>query len=330
MKFMKIKSLALLLAVSLLSQPAMAKLYKWVDENGNIHYTDKMPPKAAQQGHTRLNEQGMEVETISGAKSAEEIAREQELKRLREEQQQLLKEQEAKDAAMLKTFRTEDDITLARNGKLASIDAQVKVLMKKIEALKEQLSRLQADAAALELEGRKPEEKQLSRIGDTRTQIEASYATLVHREREKNQVNAQFEKDVARFRVLKNLKAPQTVVNSAPPEPNILLETVVPCPDVASCDKIWQKARAYGRTHATTRPQVDGNRILLFAPPRKDQDISLAVSRIRDYAPGKEAIFLDIQCKGTPLGREFCEGEQIHKIRYGFREAVTDDTAPSR
>lgn len=330
MKFMPIKNLLLLSAALLLAAPlASAKMYKWVDEQGNVHYTDKVPPKAAQQGHSRLNKQGMSVEDVAGARPVEEIAREQELKRLRAEQQQLLKEQEEKDQALLKTYRNEDDIALTRNGKLASVDAQVSVTMKKIEALKERMSLKQTEAATLELEGKKPDSDQLARIDDIRNQIENAYADLVRREQDKTQINAQYEKDVARFRVLKNLKEPQQVVDAKPPSPNILLETVVPCPDSASCDLIWQKARQYGRKHATTRPQVDGNRILLFAPPRKDQDISLAVSRIRDYAPGQEAVFLDIQCKGTPLGREFCQGDAVYQVRFGFRKTVTGD-APSK
>ena len=40
---------------------AQAKLYRWVDEDGKVHYSDKVPPQAIQGEHTRLNERGIPV-----------------------------------------------------------------------------------------------------------------------------------------------------------------------------------------------------------------------------------------------------------------------------
>lgn len=326
---MSIRTL-LLICLPLLMVPhlAQAKLYKWVDENGEIHYTDKVPPQAASRGHTELNQRGLTVEQVEAAKTAEELAREEELKRLRSEQESLLREQKAKDATLLRTYRTEDEISMTRNGKLASIDAKVNVMLNETKSLKEKLSKLQTEAAAMELSGKKPDESLTEQIDKTRRRIEAAYTEMVRREQEKEVVNADFDRDLARYRVLRNLSKPQQTVETARPRPNILLETVVTCPDRLSCDRMWDAARTYSRRHATTRAQVDGSRILLFAPPRKDEDISLAVSRIRGYDPEKEVIFLDIQCKETPLGREFCQGETVHNVRFGFRDAVTAALAP--
>lgn len=320
---MPIRPLLLIcLSLVMLPQLAQAKLYKWVDEHGEVHYTDKVPPQAAARGHKELDQRGLTVEQVEAAKSADELAREQELKRLRAEQESLLREQKAKDETLLRTYRTEDEIAMTRNGKLASIDAKVRAMLNEIKSLKERLSRLQTEAATLELSGKQADENLTARIDKTRRQIETAYAEMVRREQEKEVVNAEFDKDLARYRVLRNLSKPQQMMATERPRPNILLETVVACPDRLSCDRMWEAARAYSRHHATTRAQVDGNRILLFAPPRKDNDISLAVSRIRGYDPDKEVIFLDIQCKETPLGREFCQGKEVHDVRFGFRDAV--------
>jgi hypothetical protein len=37
--------------------PARAATYKWVDDKGVVHYTDKMPPEAVNKGSIELNKQ---------------------------------------------------------------------------------------------------------------------------------------------------------------------------------------------------------------------------------------------------------------------------------
>jgi hypothetical protein len=49
-------------------------LLKWTDENGRIHYGDRIPPKYAKQERKILNEQGIEVKTIDAAKTPEQLA----------------------------------------------------------------------------------------------------------------------------------------------------------------------------------------------------------------------------------------------------------------
>ena len=59
------------------------QLYRWVDEQGNVNYTDKIPASQAEKGHIELSDDGMRVRTIPPAKTAEQIQRERELERLR-------------------------------------------------------------------------------------------------------------------------------------------------------------------------------------------------------------------------------------------------------
>ena len=49
-------------------------LYKWVDENGEIRYTDRMPQSASKRQHQTLNDQGIVINTKEAAKSSEEGA----------------------------------------------------------------------------------------------------------------------------------------------------------------------------------------------------------------------------------------------------------------
>ena len=66
---------ALLLAALLcaVAAPASAaKLYKWVDENGQIRYSDRLPPQQSKQAHQQLNSQGVVLTTKDAAASPEE------------------------------------------------------------------------------------------------------------------------------------------------------------------------------------------------------------------------------------------------------------------
>jgi len=47
---------------------------RWVDENGNVHYGDRLP--SAETQSSILNKQGVEVGRIEGVKSAEQLAAE--------------------------------------------------------------------------------------------------------------------------------------------------------------------------------------------------------------------------------------------------------------
>ena len=53
-----------------------AEVYKWVDENGLVHYGDHIPAKYAEQSKEILNDQGIRVGIIEGRKTPEELAAE--------------------------------------------------------------------------------------------------------------------------------------------------------------------------------------------------------------------------------------------------------------
>ena len=44
-----------LLLVSALSSVCYGELYRWVDQDGKVHYTDSIPPDQVQSGHTELS-----------------------------------------------------------------------------------------------------------------------------------------------------------------------------------------------------------------------------------------------------------------------------------
>src|SRR5690349_11325983 len=55
------------------SRDARGATYKWVDEKGLVHYSDKMPPDAVNGAHIELDKQGRQVKKVEQALTAEEV-----------------------------------------------------------------------------------------------------------------------------------------------------------------------------------------------------------------------------------------------------------------
>jgi len=56
----RFSTIILLCAAALLASPgAFAEVYRWVDENGEVHYSETLPPDFEDKGHDILNERGI-------------------------------------------------------------------------------------------------------------------------------------------------------------------------------------------------------------------------------------------------------------------------------
>jgi len=294
------------------------KLYRWMDENGNVHYSDKIPADQARRARSQLDKRGLEVRQINAAKTPEELAKEAELKRLQAEKKRLIAEQRARDNVLLRTFRSDDDILMTRDGKLSSLDNSIKIIRTNIRRLKLRLADMQKRAANKERGGKRVSKNMLRDIESTRKQLKDSYASVIKREQDKQVITDKYAADLARFRALRNLQV-SPVLDEKEQARSLLLETVVSCSDKNSCNEAWKLAETYTRTHATTRLQMLANSIIMTAAPIKDEDVSITVSRIREPDEPGARLFMDLQCKHSPRGKEFCESDEVNGIRAGFR-----------
>lgn len=137
--------LAATLALATSGASGAAKLYKWVDEKGVVHYTESMPPEYTNKGNTEMDKRGRvlkkndAVTPVDQSKlSEEEVAR----KRLEEKR---VYEQRRRDHALINTYTTEAEIDVARDRNLAlpmqaikGIEPRLKASWARLEALKKQ------------------------------------------------------------------------------------------------------------------------------------------------------------------------------------------------
>ncbi|WP_456447842.1 DUF4124 domain-containing protein [Thiolapillus sp.] len=320
---MRVLFISILLAC--ISLTAEARLYKWVDENGNVQYSDKIPPSAVRKSHEQLDKRGLVVEKKERAKTPEEIAEEQRVRKLQQETQRRLEKQRAKDRVLLSTYRSEDDIILARDGKLATYDAQIRITYNNIARLKDRLSYQKKRAASLERQGKSiPLQLQVG-IENTRKEINQNYASILRQENGKKKIRASYAIDLKRFRELSKLKEenkPRAVQTPSTAKDETLVKTVLRCDNKAECDKLWKKAKDFVRKHATTPVYVDADHIFITQPPRNNKDLSLTLSRLKTKDATGEIIFLDIQCKKEVATDTWCTRKDALALRESFRPTL--------
>lgn len=307
--------------------PAEARLYRWVDESGAVHYTDQVPPSQVEKGHTELNDRGLRVDTVPPAKSVEEVQRERALERLRAQQERLVEQQNAADRALLRTYRSIDDLIMARDGKVAAIDVVIGVARAKAHRQQERLEGLQAEAANLERAGKPVPQHLAETMAKSEREIQDIYGSIVEREQQKDRIRVDFDREIKRFRQLRKLPedGSASAEDGAPD-----LGNLVPCKDDEECARLWQRALSYVKAHATTPIQTLGPNILITASPQRPEDVSLTLSLIRDTGLESASLFLDLQCKAQGPMENGCKDQRSLEILEGFRDAVSDPPATGK
>jgi DNA repair exonuclease SbcCD ATPase subunit len=104
---------------------AAGGMYKWTDDQGVVHYTDRIPPESVSKGATVLDKQGRSVKTIDPAPTAEQRkAIEAEAERQRDVAKANA-EQARRDRALTQSFSSEAEIDVARARAVSTMEGQL-------------------------------------------------------------------------------------------------------------------------------------------------------------------------------------------------------------
>ena len=183
-------------------------LYKWIDEDGQIRYSDRLPAAQVRKKHHQLNTQGVVLNTTEAAKSEAELAAEAAAKLKLEKEQaiqaRLDEEQNKKDQVLLLTFSNEKELGLARNDRIEVLDSVIQLISKSIIATQQTLDELQASADENYLsQGKEVPGGLAQKIEHFTRKKESRSAQLDSKMLEKEKINEQYEIDLARYRLLK-------------------------------------------------------------------------------------------------------------------------------
>lgn len=186
---------------------AQAKLYRWVDEEGNVHYSDRVPPAAAEKERKVLDEEGRTVEQHQRAKTKEELEEERQRREKVIEEARKREERARQDRALLQTFTTVEDLEHVRDDRAEAISAQIAIIEDKLERLRRTRTSLAARAAKLTEGGQAMASDDLNqRMQRNEAEIRRNEAYLKSRRAELQALIDKFNADIARFKELKKTR----------------------------------------------------------------------------------------------------------------------------
>jgi hypothetical protein len=161
------------------------KIVCWKNHENVRECGNSVPPEFAQKSIERKSKMGMTLEKTERAKTQEELAAS------REERTRLRKE------------KAENDLQLASKGKVAAIDSRVKHSEQLVTKLEGTRDDIQNEAAQIERGGKKVLEALAKKFNDVQVQIDSTQGQIEQRNKERIQVQEQFESDLVRYRELK-------------------------------------------------------------------------------------------------------------------------------
>jgi Domain of unknown function (DUF4124) len=172
--------------------------YRWVDEQGVVHYGDHIPPQYASQDRTILNSQGVEVGHLDAQKTPQEEAA---AARARE----ALMKQKQHDAFLVSTYTSVKDIEALRDARLDQMKGQRAAAEQYVESLRVRLSSLQSRALTY-----RPYTKDARRMPDdlaenlvrTVNELRVQSSSLTAKSAEEAALRSQFQDDIVRYREL--------------------------------------------------------------------------------------------------------------------------------
>jgi len=320
------------LVIALLAQAGFVqakKMFRWVDDNGNVFYSDQVPPTEVKHRRESLNKNARVLDVVEKEKTKEQRELANRLRLLKRQQQAIIDKQRAHDKVLLSTFRNVEDMLLALKGQMLSLDGKRKVVRNNLNRLEQQLLQKQKKAAQYEREGRRVPVKLLTDIDAGKQQIENTYVEISTQFQKKKKIRENFERDVRRFTFLVESRQGDSDTeylasnNKAANELGLFV-----CETIEQCHRAWVSAKEFVRIHSTVELDIETDTLIMSQTPYTDTDISLSVSKMNEDN-GSQQLFLDIRCLKSSLGDKLCRGPEVNNIRFSFNEFIAS-TLPAK
>ncbi len=180
---------------------AHAGLYKWTDEHGIVHYSDRLPPDAVNRASSQLNREGITVRKTGEAPTAAEqqARRAQEAQKRDIDRERMLAER--RDRALIDSYTNEGDIDLAKSRALATIEGQIASARSYVAQIVKRRDQLQAQKSG------QPGRAVPPAIGSELAQIDGELARqadfIAAKQKEAAAVASRYDADKRRFHDLK-------------------------------------------------------------------------------------------------------------------------------
>jgi hypothetical protein len=204
--------LAMVAGILLLSNSLLAAgtLYRWVDEKGEIHYGDRVPPEEVKLDREILNEYGVAVKFLPHELTAEELVTLQRQQAIKAAEQQRIHEADQRDKVLLNTYLSVEEIVALRNRRKELLDGQIHVTEAYLKNLRTKLIKLQTDSARFQPYNPDPNAPPINsrlakELSNTLKSILVYEQSLIDTRSKLTQLVAKFASDIDRYRHLRGL-----------------------------------------------------------------------------------------------------------------------------
>jgi uncharacterized membrane-anchored protein YjiN (DUF445 family) len=190
---------ALSVALLLGAGTAEAAMYRWVDGNGRVHYSDTLPQTYQQSGADVMNKQGSVIKrNQSEAERKAEAELKAEASRVQREQQA----QAQLDRALMSTYTSEAEIDLARDRALEHHMLAIKGAETRAKAVDANLAELNERVGRLEKSGRPISDNLKEQLDQAVNESLELKRHILKNEEAMVQVREKYAADKERFKVL--------------------------------------------------------------------------------------------------------------------------------
>ncbi|HEX4676872.1 MAG TPA: DUF4124 domain-containing protein [Steroidobacteraceae bacterium] len=174
--------------------------YRWIDEQGVLHYGDSIPPQYAEKEHAVLNNQGVVVGHTEAQKTPEQQA-------IEAKDYEATRKQQQHDNFLLTTYTSVKDIESLRDVRLDQLQGQRTAAEQYVENLRSRLVALQTRAKHFRPYNTRPDAHRMpddlaEDIVHTLNEMRSQSNALSVKNEEVSAVRAQFDTDIDRYRAL--------------------------------------------------------------------------------------------------------------------------------
>ena len=180
-----------------------AKMYKWEDENGQVHFGDKIPTRYLVKEHDEMNEQGVVVKHKDAAKTPKQKAEARHLESERKKAALVEKRKKQRDRVLLDTYTTERDLIVARDSRLDADESQIQLAVSIIKDSNNKIDSMEAQVAQIKASNREVPAGLYNRIENEKQQVSVQSKVMDNHKKRRDDISTQFNDYVERFKVLK-------------------------------------------------------------------------------------------------------------------------------
>ncbi len=184
--------------------PAQPRLFKWVDDEGTVHYSDSLPADESQRRRDReiKSGSGLTVDVIEAPPTPAEFDARIRADRAAALAARARDEQERRDRNLLMTFQNAEEIEQARDSRVQVVNSQAQLIEQRLQTLLQRREAEREQAVRMERSGKGDTAPVYERIAELDRRIEQNRRVIAEKEADKTRIRDSFNRDLARFREL--------------------------------------------------------------------------------------------------------------------------------